>query len=133
MLGRVAHKYVRRWINLTGSPTPNSLLDLWGQMWFIDGGARLGRTYDAFKQRWFYPSFSGYGFDPFYIEPYGQFDVTCVCRFDRAIGCRSIRYGRLSFPSPSPLRRGVSTTRLNAGCTPSYCPSRLKCAIPLPH
>lgn len=73
VLGRVAHKYVRRWINLSGSPTPNGLLDLWGQMWFIDGGARLGRTYDDFKMRWFHPSFSGYGFDPM---PHAEAEIT---------------------------------------------------------
>lgn len=52
-LARVAHKKVRRWINATGTPASNGLLDLWGQMWFIDGGARLGRTFTAFQQRWF--------------------------------------------------------------------------------
>lgn len=35
-LGKVAHKYVRRWINLTGTPAPNGLVDLWGQSWFVD-------------------------------------------------------------------------------------------------
>ncbi|EMC2206769.1 DEAD/DEAH box helicase [Escherichia coli] len=52
-LGKVAHKYVRRWINLTGTPAPNGLVDLWGQAWFVDQGQRLGRTYGAFTSRWF--------------------------------------------------------------------------------
>lgn len=43
-------------IELTGTPTPNGLIDLWGQLWFIDGGQRLGRTYTAFLERWFKPS-----------------------------------------------------------------------------
>jgi SNF2 family DNA or RNA helicase len=43
----------RRWINLTGTPAPNGLQDLWGQTWFIDQGKRLGRTYSAFEERWF--------------------------------------------------------------------------------
>lgn len=42
-----------RWINLTGTPSPNGLIDLWGQQWFIDHGHRLGRTYTDFKRRWF--------------------------------------------------------------------------------
>jgi SNF2 family DNA or RNA helicase len=42
-----------RWINLTGTPASNGLKDLWGQMWFIDFGARLGRTHTDFMQRWF--------------------------------------------------------------------------------
>lgn len=52
-LGKVAHKRVRRWVNLTGTPAPNGLRDLWGQQWFIDEGARLGRTFGAFENRWF--------------------------------------------------------------------------------
>jgi SNF2 family DNA or RNA helicase len=30
-------------------------------MWFVDKGTRLGRTYDAFRQRWFQKAFDGYG------------------------------------------------------------------------
>lgn len=52
-LGEVAHAQAREWINLTGTPSPNGLKDLWGQQWFIDAGQRLGRTYAAFEQRWF--------------------------------------------------------------------------------
>lgn len=43
-----------RWINLTGTPCPNGLTDLWGQVWFLDFGARLGRTYTSFLHRWFH-------------------------------------------------------------------------------
>lgn len=42
-----------RWINLTGTPSPNGLKDLWGQNWFIDQGRRLGTSYTAFLKRWF--------------------------------------------------------------------------------
>lgn len=52
-LAKVAHKRVHRWLNLTGTPAPNGLLDLWGQAWFVDGGARLGTTFTGFKDRWF--------------------------------------------------------------------------------
>ena len=52
-LARVAHKRVRRFIELTGTPSPNGLKDLWGQAWFLDAGERLGRTYEAFVSRWF--------------------------------------------------------------------------------
>lgn len=54
-LGKVAHTDVREWVNLTGTPSPNGLDDLWGQQWFIDAGQRLGRTYSAFQSRWFTP------------------------------------------------------------------------------
>jgi SNF2 family DNA or RNA helicase len=53
VLGKIAHTKATDWINLTGTPSPNGLKDLWGQQWFVDQGVRLGRTYDAFEQRWF--------------------------------------------------------------------------------
>jgi len=52
-LAKVAHSKVKRWINLTGTPAPNGLQDLWGQTWFLDRGFRLGRTYEDFENRWF--------------------------------------------------------------------------------
>lgn len=52
-LGPYAHKHMRRWINLTGTPAENGLVDLWGQQWFIDAGRRLGRSFDAFQERFF--------------------------------------------------------------------------------
>jgi SNF2 family DNA or RNA helicase len=61
---RVAHTKVKRFVELTGTPSPNGLMDLWGQVWFIDRGQRLGRTFDAFKQRWFRPHPSGFGYIP---------------------------------------------------------------------
>lgn len=61
-LAEVAHKKVHRWINLTGTPAPNGLKDLWGQQFFVDGGNRLGRTFSAFQERWFQavPGANGY-------------------------------------------------------------------------
>lgn len=52
-LGKLAHSKVRRWVNLTGTPSPNGLKDLWGQTWFLDAGQRLGRTWEGFESRWF--------------------------------------------------------------------------------
>src|SRR5512143_52688 len=63
-LSRVAAR-TSRWINLTGKPSPNGLIDLWGHVWFLDGGERLGRTMDGFKQRWFRKKWnSDYGIEP---------------------------------------------------------------------
>lgn len=38
---------------MTGTPAANGLHDLWGQIFLIDNGARLGHTESDFKQRWF--------------------------------------------------------------------------------
>ena len=63
-LAQVAHTRVKRLVQLTGTPSPNGLADLWGQAWFLDRGQRLGRTYTAFTQRWFQASHDGYGSIP---------------------------------------------------------------------
>ena len=52
-LAKVAHSKASRFVQLTGTPSPNGLQDLWGQMWFVDRGERLGRTFSAFRERWF--------------------------------------------------------------------------------
>lgn len=52
-LAKVAHCKIERFIELTGTPSPNGLVDLWGQAWFLDQGARLGRSFEAFRSRWF--------------------------------------------------------------------------------
>jgi SNF2 family DNA or RNA helicase len=48
---------VKRMVLLTGTPSPNGLADLYGQIWFIDKGERLGKSYSAFMNRWFYKPF----------------------------------------------------------------------------
>ncbi|MDX1486594.1 MAG: DEAD/DEAH box helicase [Acidiferrobacterales bacterium] len=48
---------------LTGTPSPNSLLDLWAQMYLLDKGDSLGRTMTAYKQRFFRPDYMGYNWD----------------------------------------------------------------------
>lgn len=40
---------------LTGTPSPNGLMDLWAQVFLLDGGERLGRTLTAFRNRYFMP------------------------------------------------------------------------------
>ena len=52
-IARVAHTIVERWYNFTGTPAPNGLKDLWGQLWYVDRGQRLGLTHGAFMARWF--------------------------------------------------------------------------------
>ena len=53
-LGTVTHTpKVTRFIELTGTPAPNGLKDLWGQVWYLDAGKRLGRTFEGFASRWF--------------------------------------------------------------------------------
>jgi SNF2 family DNA or RNA helicase len=49
---------VKRFVILTGTPSPQGVKDIWGQHWFLDAGARLGRNYAAFQSRWMKPTFA---------------------------------------------------------------------------
>lgn len=54
----------RHW-GLTGTPAPNSLLDLFAQVRLLDGGVRLGHSYHAFRQTWFRQAdYQGYKWEP---------------------------------------------------------------------
>lgn len=64
MAARVAHAHTKYWINLTGTPAPNGLRDLWGQTWFLDQGERLGLSYSAFMSRWFVKGYDGFSVKP---------------------------------------------------------------------
>lgn len=71
-LGKVAHTHADRFIELTGTPSPNGLQDLHGQIWFLDQGERLGRTYTAFEQRWFTKDWNGFSSSPM---PHAQSEI----------------------------------------------------------
>ena len=63
-LAKVAHTDVRRLIGLTGTPAANGFQDLWGQIFFLDKGERLGRSYSAFTDRWFRTGWDGFSLEP---------------------------------------------------------------------
>ncbi|MFJ5725848.1 SNF2-related protein [Streptomyces sp. NPDC093149] len=46
---------ITRLIELTGTPAPNGLHDLWSQIYLLDQGQALGRDITQFRNRWFVP------------------------------------------------------------------------------
>jgi SNF2 family DNA or RNA helicase len=49
-------KHITRFVGLTGTPAPNGLLDLWAQVYLLDGGQRLGNYITKFRERYFEPN-----------------------------------------------------------------------------
>lgn len=47
--------HIKRIVELTGTPAPNGLIDLWAQVFLLDGGERLGKTIGGFRERYFNP------------------------------------------------------------------------------
>lgn len=53
---RALHKAVpaaKRIVGLTGTPSPNGLMDLWAQVYLLDRGERLGKTLGVYRERYF--------------------------------------------------------------------------------
>lgn len=46
---------IKRLVGLTGTPAPNSLIDLWPQIYLMDRGERLETSQTKFKDRYFKP------------------------------------------------------------------------------
>lgn len=60
MLKPYLNKFKRRWI-LTGTPAPNGLMDLFGQIYILDLGNALGQYVSHYRNEFFAPSgFGGY-------------------------------------------------------------------------
>ncbi|RKZ99395.1 MAG: ATP-dependent helicase, partial [Gammaproteobacteria bacterium] len=62
--------FIRRRVGLTGTPASNGLLDLFGQYLVVDGGIRLGSSFDAYQKGYFIQTDkAGYRFKPGFGAP----------------------------------------------------------------
>lgn len=56
----------RKRVGLTGTLLPNNLLEVWGQVYMVDGGQSFGRSFYTWRQKFFYPiDFKQYQWRPF--------------------------------------------------------------------
>ena len=53
------YNHIKRMVLLTGTPSPNGLIDLWAQVYLLDRGQTLGRTYTSFREHYFDPDQRG--------------------------------------------------------------------------
>lgn len=76
---------IHRLVELTGTPAPNGLMDLWSQIFLLDRGERLGKTIGEYRRNWFTPG-AGYGHAVYQWIPrkgahkqiYGKIGDICV-------------------------------------------------------
>ena len=52
---KIVRPKINRLIELTGTPSPQGLTDLWAPLYLLDGGARLGRTISVYRDMFFTP------------------------------------------------------------------------------
>ncbi len=55
---------IDRVLELTGTPASNGLLDVWAQLYLLDRGERLGKTFSGFRDRYFTSDYLGYHWTP---------------------------------------------------------------------
>lgn len=55
---------IKRLVGLTGTPSPNGLLDLWAQVFLLDQGERLGRSFYGYRNAYFEGDYMGYNYTP---------------------------------------------------------------------
>lgn len=53
----------KRVIELTGTPAPNGLLDIWAPMYLLDRGKRLGKFITRYREDYFNKKFNGFGYE----------------------------------------------------------------------
>jgi len=93
---------------LTGTPSPNGLLDLWGQVYFLDEGRRLGVTKTDYKNYWFIPPYRGFKWVPrknAVHEIGGKLsDICLVLRRDLLSDVPNVQYIQVPISLPEDVR-----------------------------
>ena len=74
---------IKRIYGLTGTPSPNSLLDLWSQTYLMDRGKRLGKHITKYRQE-------------FFIEKTNYNSDRCYTTYDIKPGAEEIIHERIS-------------------------------------
>lgn len=93
-----------RFIELTGTPAPNGLLDLWGQSFFLDRGKRLGASFSRFTSRFFRQVRCGSSAFAVRYEPHdGAADEIQRALSDLALSIRAEDY----FPTDAPIVQDI--------------------------
>lgn len=56
---KAIRSHISRIVELTGTPSPHGLLDLWSQVYLLDCGKRLGKTITSYRDAYFVPDKRG--------------------------------------------------------------------------
>lgn len=75
-------KSIGRVVGLTGTPAPNGLIDLWAQVYLLDGGERLGHSIGRYRETYFRPDKQNGGI----VYSYRLKDESVTARIYEAIG-----------------------------------------------
>ncbi len=58
---KMVRPLINRVVCLTGTPAAQGLMDLWGQVYILDMGKRLGKNITAYREAYFHEPYKGTG------------------------------------------------------------------------
>ena len=124
-LKRVA-KLARIVWGLTGTPAGNGYIDLWPEMFLIDGGERLGRTLGEFRTKWFSPgAHKGNIVYEWRLKPGAKEDI------DRRLSDICLSMSKEDWLTLPPVVHNTVTVRMDAKERKLYDQLRRDCVLPL--
>lgn len=124
-LKRVA-KLARIVWGLTGTPAGNGYIDLWPEMFLIDGGERLGRTLGEFRTKWFSPgAHKGNIVYEWRLKPGAKEDI------DRRLSDICLSMSKEDWLTLPPVVHNTVAVRMDAKERKLYDQLRRDCVLPL--
>lgn len=76
LLQALRHRFGRL-LELTGTPSPNTLMNLWPQIYMLDGGKRLYPTITQFRNRYYERGYDGYTYT---LRDGAEAEILAKCR-----------------------------------------------------
>ena len=111
---------------LTGTPAGNGYIDLWPEMFLIDGGDRLGHTLGEFRTKWFSPgAHKGNIVYEWKLKPGAKEDI------DRRLSDICLSMSKEDWLTLPPVVRNTVTVRMDAKERKLYDQLRRDCVLPL--
>lgn len=111
---------------LTGTPAGNGYIDLWPEMFLIDGGERLGHTLGEFRTKWFSPgAHKGNIVYEWRLRPGAKEDI------DRRLSDICLSMSKEDWLTLPPVVHNTVTVRMDAKERKLYDQLRRDCVLPL--
>ena len=111
---------------LTGTPAGNGYIDLWPEMYLIDGGERLGRTLGEFRAKWFSPgAHKGNIVYEWKLKSGAKEDI------DRRLSDICLSMSKEDWLTLPPVVHNTVTVRMDAKERKLYDQLRRDCVLPL--
>ncbi|MCC8136237.1 MAG: DEAD/DEAH box helicase [Ruminococcus sp.] len=112
---KLVRSRIKRIVELTGTPSSNGLEDLWAQIYLLDGGARLGKTLGAYRDKYFVPDKRNRTTIFSYTPKDGSFDMIQQAISDICISMKASDYLTL----PDVMENDIPVV-LNAAAAKAY-------------